>query len=108
MRIAQGGTGTYAFGFSLDGSGWYAYEGKPDVSGWITLATGTVNTKVNGKGIPNRLLLVARGPRFAAYLNDAPLTYFENADLPAGNGVCNFGFGASRGSITVSIDNVKA
>jgi len=28
--------------------------------------------------------------------------------IPAGEGVCNFGFGAAPGSVTISIDNVKA
>ena len=106
FRLASGEN--YVFGFELDGSGWYAYERKHSGRESITLGTGGMNMKVNGKDIPNRLLLVAHGPRFAAYVNDMPLTYFENADIPAGEGACNFGFGAAPGSVTISIDNVKA
>jgi hypothetical protein len=81
-----------------------------EVSRWVAgihtpLASGT--EQLNERGTPNRVLIVAYDSQFAIYLNDSPLTYFEDGQLTDGKiGTCNFGFGP--GLMTIAIDNVKA
>ena len=49
----------------------------------------------------NHILVIGKGSRFAIYLNDQPLSYFESTFRPFGD----FGFLADR--TNVAIDNVK-
>ena len=101
----QSNSGHYHFRILLDLTSWEV--ARFDSPGSVTtLVSGTA--KMNAKGTPNQVLIVGQGSRFAIYLNGSPLTYFEDAQLVSGNGVCNFIFGAPPGSVTIAIDNVKA
>lgn len=69
-----------------------------------TLASGQAT--MHAGMVPYDVVIVARGSRFAIYLNDAPLTYVLDAELEGGDGGCRFFFGGPS-AVTVSLDAVK-
>lgn len=84
----------------------------PDIASW-----GVLNHGGSGKflcqgqsdavalGTWMKIIIIARGDRFAIYLNDQPLCYFMADDKPKGS--IALGVGLTTGSAEVQFDNLK-